>query len=166
MGCQHWGLGRFVYLPDVMVLPSCLRRSFWFVPNRPILAASRRGRPEEGRRERSYKVLHCTPTCEYSTDDQGKQHLRRVRIKIWDDREYFDPAAVRRHEEYEDIEEAIERLVEFGDEPSFDAKSRISSSMLANLLMRYKRTGILRSAEDPPKVDLKAAFDRLARSNI
>ena len=110
-------------------------------------------------------MLHCIPKCEYFTDDQGKQHFRQVRIKIWNDREYFDPTAVRRNEEYDDIDEAIARLDEFSDEPSFDMKSRLTSSLLANLLTQYKQSGVLRSPDGSPKVDGKAVVDRLIKSS-
>ena len=112
-------------------------------------------------------MLHCKPTCEYSTDDEGKQHFRRVLLKIWDDRDYFDPAAVRRSEEYGDIDQAIARLDEFSDEPSFDMKSSLTLSMLARLLRSYKIDGVLRRPGKPTKDDLQAtldrAFDRLVR---
>lgn len=116
---------------------------------------------------RSSIMLHCKPTCEYSTDDEGKQHFRRVLLKIWDDRDYFDPAAVRRSEKYDDIDQAIDRLDEFNDEPSFDMKSRLTLSMLAKLLRSYKIDGVLRRPGKPTKDDLQAtldrAFDRLVR---
>ncbi len=109
-------------------------------------------------------MLHCRPKCEYFTDDEGKQHFRRVRIKIWDDREYFDPAAIRRQEEYEDIDEALARLDEFSDEPSFDTVSRHRLSMLAGWLREYKRDGVLRVPErrpgQPTKDDLQAILER------
>ena len=104
-------------------------------------------------------MLHCKPIYEYSTDDEGKRHFRRVLLKIWDDREYFDPAAIRRNEEYDDIDQAIARLDEFSDEPSFDLKSRLGSSTLAKWLRQYKQDGVLRLPERRPEEDLLARFN-------
>ena len=112
-------------------------------------------------------MLYCRPTYEYFTDDEGNRHFRRVLLKIWDDRDYFDPAAIRRNEEYDDIDQAIARLDEFSDEPSFDLNSRLGFSTLAKWLREYKQDGVLRLPERRPKEEIIAtldrAFDRLVR---
>ncbi len=106
-------------------------------------------------------MLYCKPKLEYSTDDQGKQHFVRVWLRIWDNRDYFDPAAIRRNEEYKDIDQAIARLDEFGDEPSFDTVSRHRLLMLADWLRKYKRDGTLRPPVRDSKDDLSTALDRV-----
>lgn len=107
-------------------------------------------------------MLYCRPKLMYSTDDQGEHHFVRVWIKIWDNRDYFDPAAVRRNEEYEDVDQAIARLDEFGDEPSFDSASRHRSLMLADWLREYKREGVLRPpVRNPEEDELLARFNGL-----
>ena len=105
-------------------------------------------------------MLYCKPKYEYFTDDQGKQRFLRMLLKIWDHRDYFDPGAIRRQEEYEDIDEALARLDEFSDEPSFDPISRNRMSLLANRLRQYKRGGVLRSPKRTPNVDLSAIISK------
>ena len=106
-------------------------------------------------------MLYCRPRWEAFTDDDGWRHFRILRLKIWDDKDYFDPSAIRRNEEYEDIEEAIARLDEFSDEPSFDTESRAVMSMLADWLRRNERDGVLPPNKPRPKLDLLSGFNVL-----
>ncbi len=106
-------------------------------------------------------MLHCRPRCQYTTDYQEKQHFLRVWFNIWDDRDSFDPEAVRRNEEYDDIDQAIARLDEIGNDASFDVISRQSSSMLANRLKQFKRGGSLNSRERQPREDLMASLNEM-----
>ncbi len=106
-------------------------------------------------------MLYCRPKWEYRTDDDGWRHFRKLRLKIWDDKDYFDPSAIRRNEEYEDIDEAIARLDEFIDEPSFDSVSRAVMSMFADLLRRHKKDGVLPPANPRLKWELQAALDKV-----
>ena len=114
-------------------------------------------------------MLYCEPKWQYFEDEQGKPRFRKLRLKIWDDKDYFDPVAVRRLEEYEDIEEAIARLDEFGAEPSFDRVSRTRASALAKRLRKFEQDGILPRLKGPSQEELQAAlnraFDKLARSS-
>lgn len=93
-------------------------------------------------------MLHCKPMCDYVVSDDGLRHrFRRLTINFWDDRDFFDSAAVRRFEEYDDLNEAIERLTTVSQEPSLDELSRLRASMLLQRLLEYQETGLIASPE-------------------
>ena len=104
-------------------------------------------------------LLHCRPTCAYFTDYSDKHHFHQLEINFWDDRDFFDPSAVRRSEEYDDIDQAIERLEEIGEEMSFDELSRLSASMLAEHLRQFQETGSMVLEGVPSEADMLAQIN-------
>ena len=85
-------------------------------------------------------TLHCVPRIQMEVDVRGREHFRNVWLNIWDDHHYDDPRAIRRREDYGDINLAHARLEDISNDKTFDKDSRAKAAVAIDQLLTFKES--------------------------